>query len=83
MENINGKWALVTGASRGIGALVADKLADYGCNLVLHSRSVSHLEKVGAVLGVFLSDKKSGRIISAQDFADMSVEDAVKKFEAM
>lgn len=37
----------------------------------------------GAVLGVFLSDKKSGRIISAQDFANMSVEDAVKKFEAM
>lgn len=63
MENIKGKWALVTGASRGIGALVADKLADYGCN--------------------FLSDKKSGRIISAQDFANMSVEDAVKKFEAM
>ncbi len=243
MENIKGKWALVTGASRGIGALVAQKLADYGCNLVLHSRSVSHLDKVaekamqkgvkvmtiaanledenevramlrkiddeglnieyvlnnagiqvtyrseifdtpaidfvdslkvniiapmiicyhylprmmkagygrivnttsgidkepqqaaysaskagldkvtkdlgtlvegtdvminlidpgwcrtdlggpnapnspesavtGAVLGVFLSDKKSGRIISAQDFADMSVEDAVKKFEAM
>lgn len=46
MESIKGKWALVTGASRGIGALVADKLADYGCNLVLHSRSVSHLDKV-------------------------------------
>lgn len=46
MESIKGKWALVTGASRGIGALVADKLADYGCNLVLHSRSVAHLDKI-------------------------------------
>lgn len=37
----------------------------------------------GAVLGVFLSDKKSGRIVRAQDFAYMSVEDAVRKFESM
>lgn len=37
----------------------------------------------GAVLGVFLSDQKSGRIIRAQDFAGMTVEDAVKQFEAL
>lgn len=48
MENIHGKWALVTGASRGIGALVADKLADFGCNLVLHSRSIAHLDAIAA-----------------------------------
>lgn len=34
----------------------------------------------GAVLGVFLSDKKSGRIIRAQDFANMTVEEAVAEF---
>ena len=37
----------------------------------------------GAVLGVFLSDKKSGRIVRAQDFAYMSVEEAVRKFEVL
>jgi 3-oxoacyl-[acyl-carrier protein] reductase len=42
MLNVNGKWALVTGASRGIGAHIATALADLGCNLVLHSRSKEH-----------------------------------------
>ncbi len=40
--DIRGKWALVTGASRGIGRQVSLGLADYGCNLVLHSRELSH-----------------------------------------
>ena len=46
MIAINGKWALVTGASRGIGALAAKCLAEQGCNLVLHSRSREHSEKI-------------------------------------
>lgn len=39
--NITGKWALVTGASRGIGRQVCLALASYGCNLVVHSREIS------------------------------------------
>ncbi len=35
----------------------------------------------GIVLGAFLNDKKSGRIISAQNFTGMTLEDAVKKAE--
>lgn len=44
MTNVKGKWALVTGASRGLGKLSAQLLADYGCNLILHSRDKSHCE---------------------------------------
>ncbi len=40
--NIKGKWALVTGASRGIGRQVCLGLAEHGCNVVLHSRDTSH-----------------------------------------
>jgi NAD(P)-dependent dehydrogenase (short-subunit alcohol dehydrogenase family) len=40
--DIRGKWALVTGASRGIGKLVAKGLADRGCNVIVHSRDASH-----------------------------------------
>lgn len=40
--DISGKWALVTGASRGIGRQVSLGLASYGCNVVLHSRDTSN-----------------------------------------
>jgi 3-oxoacyl-[acyl-carrier protein] reductase len=40
--DIRGKWALVTGASRGIGRQVALGLAQHGCRLVLHSRDLAH-----------------------------------------
>lgn len=46
MINVNGRWALITGASRGIGYLSAKFLAEQGCNLVLHSRDAAHCEKV-------------------------------------
>lgn len=50
MTNLKGKWALVTGASRGIGKLSAIFMAQQGCNLILHSRKIDGtkelLEKV-------------------------------------
>lgn len=46
MVDVKGKWALVTGASRGIGYLAAKCLAQYGCNLVLHSRELKHTENL-------------------------------------
>ncbi|MBO4927318.1 MAG: SDR family oxidoreductase [Clostridiales bacterium] len=46
MVDVKGKWAFITGASRGIGYLSALFLADQGCNLILHSRTIKHLEKV-------------------------------------
>ncbi len=46
MTDLKGKWALITGAARGIGYLAALELAKRGVNLVLHSRDKSHCEKV-------------------------------------
>jgi len=46
MLNVKNKWAFITGASRGIGYQIALFMAERGCNLVLHSRKISHLEKV-------------------------------------
>ena len=44
MIDIRGKWALVTGASRGIGRLAALCLAKQGCNIVAQSRELAHTD---------------------------------------
>lgn len=46
ISDVKGKWAFITGASRGIGYEIAIFMAQHGCNLVLHSRCISHTEKV-------------------------------------
>ena len=48
MVNVKGKWALITGASRGIGYLTAIFMAQQGCNLILHSRTLEGTERVKA-----------------------------------
>ncbi len=46
MVNVKGRWALITGAARGIGYLTARLMAEQGCNLVLHSRDISHTRQI-------------------------------------
>ncbi|WP_059042042.1 SDR family NAD(P)-dependent oxidoreductase [Paenibacillus rubinfantis] len=46
MVNVKGKWALVTGASRGVGDQTARFMAEQGCNLILHSRKLEHTRQM-------------------------------------
>lgn len=46
MVDVRGRWAFITGASRGIGYLTAKFMAEQGCNLILHSRNIEHTEKI-------------------------------------
>lgn len=69
MSKLSGKWALITGASRGVGRQIALALADHGARLVLHGREASHCEGLARelaergvevkVLAAELSDSKA------------------------
>ena len=50
--SLDGKTALVTGASRGIGAAIATSYAAAGANVVLSSRKAEALDEVAATLPV-------------------------------
>jgi len=42
---LTGKWALVTGSTRGIGQQIAVALAKQGCNIVVHGRSLANTKE--------------------------------------
>ncbi|MEA3241591.1 MAG: SDR family oxidoreductase [Pseudomonadota bacterium] len=46
--NLEGKTAVITGASRGIGLAIAQKLAQYGAKCILVSRKTESLEPAAA-----------------------------------
>ena len=73
MENLQGKTALVTGGSRGIGAAVALALARAGCNVAVNfrSRAKEANEICSAIHGM------GRKAVSAQ--ADVSISEQVRK----
>ena len=71
MYQVKGKWALITGAARGIGYLTAKFMAEQGCNLILHSRDTAHTEKV-------LAEVRSRGVSACAVAADLNDPEAVK-----
>ena len=50
MIDAKGKWALITGASRGIGKELAIFMAEQGCGLIIQSRKKSNSDEVADIL---------------------------------
>jgi len=69
--DVRGKWALVTGSSRGIGRQIALGLAAKGCNLVLHGRLREH--------NVSLADEVGKAVNVAVVAAELSIETEVDR----
>lgn len=72
MVDVKGRWALITGASRGIGYLTAIFMAKQGCNLILHSRKPENTAKV-------VEEVKSLGVDAFAVSAEVSDLDAVQK----
>jgi NAD(P)-dependent dehydrogenase (short-subunit alcohol dehydrogenase family) len=72
MNSVKGKWALITGASRGVGRQIALYLAKEGANLVLHSRDLSHTDKI-------LEEVTALGVEAYAVAADLSDDQAVRK----
>lgn len=72
MVNVKNRWALITGAARGIGYLSAKFMAAEGCNLILHSRKLEHTEKV-------LEEVRSMGVRAYSVAAELSDSGAVEK----
>ncbi|MEE2943770.1 MAG: SDR family oxidoreductase [Pseudomonadota bacterium] len=71
MENLKGKTAIITGASRGIGAATARYFAQNGANVVLAARSADKIETLAKDL------RKEGHAARAIP-CDVADPDAVK-----
>lgn len=72
-----GKWALVTGASAGIGRALAEELAKGGTNLVLTARREDRLRSIAHQLSTMYHIR--AEILSA-DLAQPSAPDAIFRF---
>lgn len=73
----NGKWALVTGASAGIGKALAAELASGGTNLVLTARRRDRLQELAAQLR---SKHKINTEIVEADLAQPSAPNEIFQF---
>ena len=74
-QRVNGKVALITGASSGIGLTVAHKLADAGAHVLLVARTQETLEQVKAEI-----EARGGKAsVFPCDLNDMDSIDAVSQ----
>jgi short-subunit dehydrogenase len=75
MVDVCGKWCFITGASRGLGRLCAEYMADHGANLILQSRT---LESLGDV-AESIADKGIEVCLRACELSDSAQIEAMLK----
>ncbi len=62
MKDLSKKWALITGASRGVGQQISLALAKRGCSLILHARKEENLTQT---LSLIEEDSVETKVVGA------------------
>lgn len=57
--DLQGKWALITGSSRGIGQQIAIALAKKNCNIIIHGRTSENCIETERLLSAFTVQTKT------------------------
>ena len=88
MINLNGKSAIITGSSRGIGAATAIKLAEFGANIVINHSSENSKDRAEEI-AESMKDKFDVEVIviqadvSKKEEAEKLINESLQKFETI
>lgn len=80
-DMLNGKAAIVTGASRGIGAAIAHRLCEVGANVVICSRSIESVSQTAEALkGKGYTPHAMAADISKKEDVEALIEETITQF---
>jgi 3-oxoacyl-[acyl-carrier protein] reductase len=69
--NLNGKSAIVTGSTRGIGRAIAEALVREGMNVCISARSADEVEQAVGELGEAGEGKVTGAVCDVRDYDEV------------
>lgn len=72
---LTGKWALVTGSSRGIGRQIALGLARQNCNVILHGRKASSTDETLRLLADYSVET---RVVSGDLETEQGIQEVIQ-----
>ena len=76
-RSLEGRLAIITGASRGIGAAIAAKLASKGCNLILNYTSASSASRIAKVADDITAAHRISAYVVQADIGDPSAPETI------